>query len=139
MDFWDAYIDVSLQNPWVIGPEATDLDPLPEPDNHKIFVIENSLPDELFEMISKMVQAIKYQPEEVSLLAINANQAESIKDWKNSKKILFFGKTYPGSFGQFINWYGHKALQTYSLLDLKTQPELKKQTWEHLKNYAKLK
>ena len=54
----------------------------------------------------------------------------------SEKKILFFGTQYPGTLGDWQNWYGHQILKTHSIQHLLENVELKKETWAHLKNYA---
>lgn len=140
MDFWDAFIKESLQSPWMVRPERVPSEPLFEVKTQKVFVIGHDLPDEAYEMLSKMILALKYDPAHVTVLSANAVEAESLQDISEPKNILFFGKEdFPGSFGEALNWSGHKIFKTHSLNDLLQSPGLKKETWGHLKAYAGLR
>lgn len=139
MGFWDVFIDESLQKPWVIGPEEPTSPGPQEPVTDKVFIVSQGLSDDLYVMISKMILALKYKAEDVTILEVDGFNVDFIQEWQTSKKILFFGQSFPGTFGEFSHLFGNQILTTHDLESLKDNIELKKQTWEHLKRYASLK
>lgn len=139
MEFWSEFIKESLYSPWLLK-AVLESDAKPWVlHNHKVFVVEAGLDNEASEMLQKMIAALKYKQEEVTVLESQAQLEENLQNLSESKKILFFGNDFPGHFGEFQNWSGHRILQTHSVADLLRRPELKKQTWQHLKSYASLK
>lgn len=135
MDFWTLYADQCLQSPWVIHPEKIHSGF--EIRSQKVFVYEGELSDEASVMLSKMVGALQYQPDQVTLLSSDA--IDNLQDVSKSLQIVFFGKNCPGRFGEALHWAGHQVVQTHDLQSLLNQPELKKETWAHLKLFASLK
>ncbi len=159
MDFWSVFFKESLQNPcWEIfrgqvsvngGQERisgrmTDSratlfqggSKTPFPDTFRIFVFPPDTSAELHAMMEKMVSALGYKPDEVSFLGLSEKELDKIENSQGSRNILFFGDQYPGLFGEFVEWSGHKIMKTHGLDLLKEQPELKKKTWGHLQKYS---
>ena len=102
----------------------------------KVFVVSSGASDACYEMVGKMITALKYRPEEVALLEESGELLENLEAMDSSKKILFFGKDLPGSFGHVLNWAGHQVVQTHSVPSLLETADLKKETWAHLKMFA---
>jgi DNA polymerase III psi subunit len=138
MSFWDHYLSDSLQSPWIIGP-LVHKKTIKEPKTKKVFILKNDVTDSQYSMISKMILALKYKPNEVTLIELEDTNLEFLKDWQDSKKILLFGKDFTNQFASFINLYGNQLMATHSLNDLEANIELKKQTWQHLKKFDQLK
>ena len=143
----------SLQTPWIggalrdkAGAGSTDLQTASVqgvlqthfPENFRIFVFPPDIPEELHRMMEKMVFALGCKPDEVSFLSLSEEGLDELENYQGSRNILFFGDQYPGLFGEFIHWSGHKVMKTHGLDLLKSQPELKMQTWEHLKKYGSM-
>lgn len=146
MEFWQTYYTESLQTPWrletLVEPgqvEARETFFVEEPENAKVFAFLPTTNNDCLDMLKRMVLALKYSANEVTFLPIDSEQFESLHYWQSAKKILCFGESFPGQFGDFINWYGHKVMKTHSLENLQSQASLKKATWDHLKVYASLK
>lgn len=140
MNFWETYNRECLQTPWMIAGEGSkETAPLQpnvlEPKNHKVFIFIKGSDQAQLTMMGKMIHALKFAPDEVSLIELAAADVSSLQ-WRGSKKILFFGRDYPGLFGDWMHWQGHEVLQTYSLTDLSHNPGYKKETWAHLQKYA---
>ena len=142
MDFWSVFFDESLQSPWVIEPKKV-ADVQGETgvlvSTPYAFVFSGDPDQTTSVMLSKMVLAIKLSPEEVTLAEWDGEEMNELKMVGEPKKILFFGSHFPGSFGQVRNWYGHQVIQTHSLSQLVSSPDLKKETWFHLKKFASLR
>lgn len=138
MEFWREYYIECLQKPWMINAAKAPI-AIAEPKNSKVFLFSKSIDRDGLEMLHRMVQALKYQPEEVTFLALDPDDVEGLSQWQASKKVLCFGEGFPGQFGDFINWYGHRVMKTNSVENLLLQPALKKLTWDHLKAFASLK
>ncbi len=136
MDFWSQYITESLQSPWFIKTESEASQPVLQ---KRIFVVSDELPDEAFTMLGRMIAALKYGPEEVTVLSDGPDDVETLEALDESRWILFFGEEFPGRFGETLHWAGHQVIQTHGLQSLLRNPDLKKQTWQHLKNFASLK
>ena len=92
-----------------------------------------------YEMLGKMILAIDLSSEEVSRVELDRDQVDQMQMVGEPKKLFFFGRNFPGSFGQLKNWYGHRVMQSHKISELLAQPDLKKETWGHLKKYASLK
>lgn len=105
----------------------------------KVFVVESDLSDQGYEMLGKMVAALKFKPHEVSFVEDSEDLLTNLENLSDSKNILFFGETFPGHFGEIQNWFGHQVIQTHSMDRLLAKPNAKKATWAHLKTYAGLK
>ena len=137
MDFWQEYNEHCLQSPWVIAPNGTGVEIEDVIPSGRAFVFNPSQSDSAYSMMSKMVTALKLDPDQIQLLEDRPELIENI-ECLNAKKIVFFGDQFPGAFGEALHWAGHQVVKTHSLEDLLTQPDLKKQTWEHLKMFARL-
>ncbi len=107
--------------------------------NEKIFVVEAGASDAAYSMLAKMVAALQYQPSEVTFLQGTPENIEILENHSFNKKLLFFGNQFPGRFGEAMHWSSHQSIQTHALESLLQNPGLKKETWEHLKNYSRLK
>jgi len=134
--FWDIFLTESLQKPWRVLPKPTADSQIPMPIAPYVFVFRETMSDEKEEMLSKMVKALKWSNQKVQILNITLDHVEDLTTWSDAKGILFFGVDFPGDFGLIKNWFGHRIGKTYSLQNLLDQTELKKQTWQHLKNFA---
>ncbi len=89
-------------------------------------------------MLGKMVAALNYQPDSVTIIGAEAHTLDYFEDAQASHKIVFFGNRCPGRFGEAMHWAGHQVVKTHSLEDLISNPSLKKETWSHLKLFAGL-
>ncbi|MEM7647303.1 MAG: hypothetical protein AAF203_10365 [Pseudomonadota bacterium] len=142
MEFWKVFSEESLQKPWLIskpGNEPIEMDTrslIPEPSNARVFVYSPGLNEDHLTMVSKMIFALKWKPEQVELLELSLDQMDGLAQWREEKKIIFFGPSFPGSVGEWMNWQGHQIIKTHDLKTLAEQPPLKRDTWEHLKKYA---
>ena len=105
-------------------------------ETFKIFIFPPEVSGDLYPMMEKMVSALGYRSGEVSFLELSEEKLDKLKEEGSSKRILFFGDGYPGAFGQLVEWSGHSIMKTHGLDVLRDQPELKKETWEHLKKYG---
>ena len=140
MEFWDQFIKESLQSPWVIRPEgAADSVESQWHPHTRIFVIENDLPDDAYQMLGKMVAALKYDPAAVLFLENLPGNMEALKGEVSDRILLFFGQDFPGQMGEAMNWSGHQIVKTHSVQSLLDNANLKKETWAHLKLFASLK
>lgn len=138
MNFWDVFYAESLQSPWVIRPENLASDEKKIVKTEYAFIVEPGLGSEAFEMLSKMILAIKLEPDQVTLQELTVHEIDQLQMVGEPKKVLFFGNGFPGTFGQVRNWYGHQVVQSHKISALMENPELKKETWNHLKKYASL-
>jgi hypothetical protein len=141
MDFWPAYFKESLGEPWLIQPEGqiAAVGTVQEPQQAIIFLTTPLEDPSLQVMMEKMVSAIKLSAHQVAFEYKEVAQFEEVSQWSSAKKIMVFGKEFfPQSLGSKFMMGVHQVLVTHSLSDLKHQPELKKETWEHLKSFAKL-
>jgi DNA polymerase III psi subunit len=136
MDFWAAYREECLQNPWVVRP--VDDSPEAAAFHEKVFVYAEELSEATATMLSKMVAALNYQPEQVSLCWGHLQTLEQLQQDSRSLKVVFFGNQFPGTMGEAVHWAGHQVVQTHALETLLHEPSLKKQTWSHLKKFAGL-
>ena len=137
MDFWQEFNEQCLQSPWIISPDGTGVEIMDFIPSGRAFIFGKNQPDEAFTMMSKMVAALKLDQGQVNLLEADESLMTSLEN-HNAKKIVFFGKHFPGAFGEAFHWSGHKVVKTHGLGDLLSQPTLKKETWEHLKLFAGL-
>ena len=134
--FWDTFLSESLQKPWRILPETPVGVQIPMPAAPYVFVFQETMTPEKEEMLSKMVSALKWSEQNVHVLNISFEQLDDLTAWSKPKGILFFGLDFPGDIGVIKNWFGHRMGQTHSLQSLLDRTELKKQTWQHLKDFA---
>ncbi len=152
MDFWSVFFKESLQTPWMWESLQTRVSVntgIPDSQvtliqrvsqsfskNFRVFVFPPDISEELHGMMKKMVFGLGYKSDEVSLLGLSVEGLDGLENCQKSGRVLFFGDQYPGLFGEFVHWSGHKIIKTHGLDLLKSQPELKKETWEHLKKYG---
>lgn len=134
--FWNTFLAESLQKPWRILPETSVDTQLPIPKAPYVFIFTEAMVPEKLEMLNKMVAALQWSTKNVQILNISLDQLNDLTAWSESKAILFFGDEFPGDLGVIKNWYGHRMGLTHSLQKLLDQTELKKQTWQHLKDFA---
>lgn len=135
MDFWEQYFTESLQSPWVIRAESsTSNEVWPE----RIFVVQRALNDAQAEMSAKMIAALKFKPEQVAILPMTVDSLDVFSKLSTTHKILFFGENFPGQSSPAQNWMGHQVLRTHDMKDLAGNNSLKKETWAHLQEFAKL-
>lgn len=124
----------------------------------KVAVIESQKPfililgrsnsdTEARDMVNKMIKAIGHSEETVHChWDENQLRGASFVQLKPEQKILVFGKQYVyglnskphGAWVPFSR-SGLKGMITFSVQDLIINTKLKKQTWEHLQNFAGLK
>lgn len=121
----------------MIRPEGTG-DPSPI-TAEKVFVYQGELSDLSSTMLNKMVTALKYASQSVCILAGSEAVLAELQTFSSPLRIVFFGETFPGRFGEALNWAGHQIVKTHDLTLLVEQPNLKGQTWNHLKLFAGLK
>lgn len=129
----------SLQSPWVVKqisdtPVGDSFDFATE----RVFVILPGVSQEGYTMLEKMVAALKYQKDQVQLVEASVEKIDGLAEDSVSRKVLFFGADLPGRFGQALHWAGHQIIQTHGIESLQNNPALKKETWEHLKLFARL-
>ncbi len=134
--FWDTFLAESLQKPWRIQQVRSIETQLPIPKAPHVFVFTETLGPEKVEMLNNMVIALKWSANNVQILNIKLEQLDDLTVWPEPKAILFFGDEFPGDIGVIKNWYGHRMGQTHSLQKLLEQTDLKRQTWQHLKDFA---
>ena len=139
MGFWQLFYSESLQSPWAIKPVSDAKEETMEVKTPYAFIVEKNLNEQAFEMLGKMILAIQLKNEQVSLIEVAEEDVDKIKMVGEPKKILFFGKNYPGSFGQARNWYGHQVVQSHKVSKLLDNVDLKRETWMHLKKFAGLR
>ncbi len=138
MEFWQVYQKESLSSPWLIAPQQIENNLQTWPDQSLLFVIEPTQDPELLEMAQKMRSAIKLTERLLAITEVHPNDLANFKNDVFLKKMIFFGSDYPGLLGEIIHWQGHQVMKTYSLMELQNHPELKKETWSHLKQFAGL-
>lgn len=140
MDFWPAYFKASLGEPWVIQPEVVNApqSEIIEPLAPVVFVTKPLSQDSLMLMMEKMVLAIKLSAGDVSFEFSEDLSLSAVSQWESPKKVMVFGSDFQSSFGKVESLGACKVIVTHSLDDLNANPNLKKETWEHLKKFAKL-
>lgn len=138
MNFWNIYVTECLQSPWMIRPENQAAIPSSDFENTNVFLVEEFLPDEAYSMLSKMIVAIQLKNEEVTILNQGESSLQILEHQRQAKKIICFGDSFPGTFGECVHWMGHEIVKTHSLKALLDQASLKKETWVHLKKYRQL-
>ena len=102
-----------------------------EPRQERVFFYEKATGDEALELLPKMLKALAWNTKDVACL--KSQESFELGQWKQAKKILFFGCNQARPFGEFIYWQGHQVMGTHSLESLVETPDLKKETWAHLK------
>lgn len=142
---------------WLLGPEtapvAEEHAPAAEHPSHEVvgrsepylFILPklDSQPG-LANMVERMQLAIKQSPESLRWIMVeNRREAEDELDHLGpSQRALIFGPELspPISCGEWqANERGGQYMLTHALNELKTMPELKKQTWDHLQKFAGMK
>ena len=135
MDFWGHYLTESLYSPWLVLPEGESVPPI---RTQKVFVYQGDLSDAAATMLSKMVAALNFPHDSVTIMATDSEPFASLQDQPPGLKLVMFGTELPGRFGEAIHWAGHQVVQTHSLEKLLAKPDLKRETWHHLKMFASL-
>jgi DNA polymerase III psi subunit len=136
LDFWSLYMRESLQSPWVILPEREAVSvEVVEPGQKFVFVTGLLNGDEEA-LLAKIVAAVKLTDKQLICLQGDSELVQAIGHWSRAHQILFFGDSFPGNFGMSKSWNGQTICRTHSLASLLNQPDLKRQTWQHLKDWV---
>lgn len=109
------------------------------PTQRSLFVVASPLKQEQRAMLTKMIQALKWtEGQEVAVINESDHLWSEVPCWNESRCLLVFSEKGPGGWGQLKHWEGHKLMQTHSLDTLLKQPELKRETWKHLQEFAEV-
>lgn len=144
MEFWSTYLRESLYQPWIIQPEASlssessqdQEEALSVPGQPSLFIAELGLTQEGQQMMQRMLAALHLTESQVMVISLDEGHLHQVKSWGVKKRVLFFGDMWPGVYGEWSNWSGHQIFKTHGIHSLLQNPELKRETWMHLKIFA---
>lgn len=94
-------------------------------------------------MLERMIIAVRLEKDQLFCLASNDTEfiTQSVSRLESHQKVMFFGSPTGKSkkeLGAWFPWKQGQAMITHDLKDLKINPRLKKQTWEHLQQFVGL-
>ncbi len=138
MDFWSTFKQECLHDPYVIRPHiiTESVVTIDWPKTDFIFVLETGSLDQFKEMVEKMKLALKLTDKKLTMIELDQDDLDGVLNPHPQQKIIFFGPHYPGVMGEWIHWQGLQIIKTHSLDELDKNPNLKRETWQHLKLFV---
>lgn len=91
-------------------------------------------------MLQKMIKALHWKEgKDIVIVADSEKLWSEVPLWSEARALLIFDRHEgPGGWGQLKNWEGHQLMRTHSLKSMQEKPELKRETWKHLQEFAEV-